>query len=132
MEAFEPPEAGAAPKGVKDILKKVYNGCRSAWAAEHPDDRENAANKESCSRVAWDAVKQAGWKQVGGTWRREHVDMGDFHFTLGDSARIKLEGRRGRQRELADMVLAAHNRMLMATEEKQKKKKLDKGGKACN
>lgn len=66
---FEPPESGDAPTGVKNILKSVYNSCRSAWVKDHPNDRENASNKESCSRIAWNAVKQAGWsKGDDGKW----------------------------------------------------------------
>lgn len=123
MEAFEPPEAGNAPAGVKAILKRVYNGCRAAWVKDHPGDRENAENKTACSQTAWAAVKQAGWKQVDGAWRKEHVNMEDFFVTMGDVARVKLEGRKGRQRELADEVLAAYRRKLVSTEEGKRKKK---------
>lgn len=66
---FEPPDSGDAPEGVKKILAEVYSNCRSAWVKEHPDDKENTDNKESCSRIAWDAVKKAGWsKSQDGKW----------------------------------------------------------------
>jgi len=58
---FEPPDSGEAPEGVKNILAGAYNSCRSAWVKDHPDDRENQSNKESCARIAWNAVKEAGW-----------------------------------------------------------------------
>jgi len=72
QQEFEPPQAGEdAPQGVKDILKKVYQGCREKWAKAHPDDIENAANKESCSRIAWHAVEQAGWRKgADGKWTK--------------------------------------------------------------
>lgn len=66
---FTPPESGDAPQAVKRILDKVYNACREAWTAEHPDDKENTGNKQSCARIAWSAVKNAGWKKnTEGTW----------------------------------------------------------------
>jgi cation transport regulator ChaB len=67
---FEPPESGDAPKGVKNILNATYNNCRQAWVDEHPKDRENQANKESCARIAWNAVKEAGWKNANGKWTK--------------------------------------------------------------
>lgn len=123
MEAFEPPEAGNAPKGVKDILKRVYNGCRSTWVSKHAEDKENSDNKTMCSQTAWAAVKQAGWKKVEDKWKKEHVNMEDFFVTLGDVATVKLEGRKGRQRELVDQVVSAHRRLLVKTEEERKRKK---------
>jgi len=77
-EQFELPEAGDAPAGIKGILKGVYNSCRSSWVKDHPGDKENASNKESCSKQAWGAVKNAGWKKVGGKWKKE-----DEHLTEG-------------------------------------------------
>lgn len=59
IEEFKPPEAGDAPARVKGILKKVYNTCRSEWVKEHPDDKENKANKQKCAKIAWSAAKKA-------------------------------------------------------------------------
>ena len=71
---FEPPESGDAPKGVKDILAGAYNSCRSAWVKDHPSDKENAANKTSCSRIAWNAVEKAGWKKdAKGNWKKQSM-----------------------------------------------------------
>jgi len=70
MEQFEPPEAGDAPKGVKSILSAVYDSCRSAWVKDHPGDKENAANKMSCSKQAWGAVKNAGWMKGEKGWKK--------------------------------------------------------------
>jgi cation transport regulator ChaB len=67
---FEPPESGDAPKGIKDILNATYNNCRQTWVDKHPKDRENQANKESCARIAWNAVKEAGWKNINGEWTK--------------------------------------------------------------
>lgn len=76
---FEPPESGDAPKAVKDILKAAYNSCRLEWTKDHPDDKENANNKTSCSKQAWAAVKNAGWeKDADGNWSKEDkksIDM---------------------------------------------------------
>ncbi len=73
-EYFEPPESGDAPESVKSILRAAYNSCRSQWVKEHPDDKENEANKTSCSKQAWSAVKNAGWhKDKEGNWEKsEH------------------------------------------------------------
>lgn len=72
---FEPPESGDAPKAVKDILSKVYNSCRSDWVKDHPDDKENAHNKEYCSRVAWESVHFAGYNKTGdGKWSKSKVE----------------------------------------------------------
>jgi len=71
VEQFEPPEAGDAPKGVKDILKGAYNSCRSSWVKNHPADKKNIANKTSCSKIAWAAVKTAGWGKGKTGWRKE-------------------------------------------------------------
>ena len=71
VEQFEPPEAGDAPKGVKDILKGAYNSCRTAWAKDHPGDKENATNKTTCSKIAWAAVKNGGWKRGTTGWKKE-------------------------------------------------------------
>lgn len=66
---FEPPEAGDAPKAVKEILRKAYSSCRTSWSKEHPDDVENQRNKEYCARVAWSVVKDAGYeKNKEGRW----------------------------------------------------------------
>jgi len=70
-EQFEPPEAGDAPEGVKGILKNVYNSCRASWVKDHPADKENTANKTSCSKQAWGAVQNAGWKKSKKGWKKE-------------------------------------------------------------
>ena len=65
---FEPPESGDAPAGLKSILSKVYSDCRGRWVKDHPGDKENSSNKESCSRIAWSAVKKAGYSKQGDRW----------------------------------------------------------------
>ena len=64
LTEFEPPEAGDASPKQKDILKKVYDKCRSDWVSAHPKDTENADNKTSCSKIAWHAAKQAESKKL--------------------------------------------------------------------
>lgn len=71
LREFIPPEAGDAPQGVKDILKKIYDAVRSQWVKDHPDDKENSANKASAARIAWDAVKKAGWHKTKDGWKKE-------------------------------------------------------------
>jgi len=63
---FKSPPAGDLPAEGKKILQKVYSKCRAAWVKEHPNDPENKASKERCSRIAWSAVKKAGFKPKGG------------------------------------------------------------------
>lgn len=59
-EKFEPPEAGDAPKGVKDILANAYSNCRKS----NPD-----YSKERCSKISWGAVHNAGYeKNKEGRW----------------------------------------------------------------
>jgi cation transport regulator ChaB len=71
---FEPPESGNLPAEGKKILSDTYNNCRANWVKEHPNDKENQANKESCSRIAWNAVKEAGYhKNKDGDWVK-HLD----------------------------------------------------------
>ena len=60
MAKNEPPQAGDAPQEVKDILKKAY-----ASAFEQYKDQERA------SKIAWGAVKNAGWeKNKDGKWEK--------------------------------------------------------------
>lgn len=67
---FIPPEAGDAPRKVKEILVAVYDSIRTAWVKEHPEDKDNDANKTSAAQQAWAAVKNAGWeKDVHGLWK---------------------------------------------------------------
>ena len=71
QEGFVPPPSGEAPEAVQDILQDVYTSCRLRWVEEHPDDKENAENKESCAKIAWNVVKEAGWsKDEEGKWRK--------------------------------------------------------------
>lgn len=63
-KGFESPQFddSLSEKG-QDILASTYASCRTQWVKDHPDDKENKANKESCSRIAWNAVKEAGLKK---------------------------------------------------------------------
>lgn len=69
LQEFEPPKSGDAPQEVKDILSKVYSKLRQKWVDTHPDDKENAQNKENSAKIAWSVVKKAGWsKNKDGKW----------------------------------------------------------------
>lgn len=71
---FEPPESGDLPAAGKKILTSAYSSCRTAWIKDHPKDKENQGNKESCARIAWTAVKKAGYIKRGGKWiKKEDV-----------------------------------------------------------
>lgn len=63
VDGFESPAFGEdlSKKGI-DILGSTYANCRAQWVKDHPDDKENKANKTSCSRIAWNAVNEAGEK----------------------------------------------------------------------
>lgn len=62
---FEPPQAGTAPQGVKDILRKVYTSCR-----KNTFPGESAEAKTRCSKIAWSAVEKAGWHKVDDKWKK--------------------------------------------------------------
>ena len=51
------------PEHAKTILSHAYSSCRAQWTKEHPNDRENQGNKESCARIAWSAVHKAGFSE---------------------------------------------------------------------
>ena len=64
---YEPPQSGDAPKEVKSILNEVYNDCRKL----HPG--ESKEWKTRCSKIAWFAVKNAGWvkDKKTGEWEKK-------------------------------------------------------------
>lgn len=67
---WKPPSAGNAPAGVKKILKAVY----SKWRDEHPG--ENPATKARGAKIAWGAVRKAGWrKNAEGKWVKKGSKM---------------------------------------------------------
>lgn len=70
MGKWQPPNAGDAPKEVKDILRKVY----TAYRNKHP--QEVASVKARGAKIAWTAVRKAGWtKDTDGQWHKtENVD----------------------------------------------------------
>jgi len=59
----KPPESGNLPEEGKKILDRVYTQCRGNHPADDPED------EEKCSKIAWYAVKKAGFeKKDDGTW----------------------------------------------------------------
>ena len=70
-QVFEPPDSGDAPKEIKDILAVAYSSCRTKWVEKNPTDKENKANKTRCAKIAWGAVRNAGWKKnAKGIWNK--------------------------------------------------------------
>ncbi|MHA2068382.1 MAG: DUF2213 domain-containing protein, partial [Candidatus Thorarchaeota archaeon] len=65
---FTPPESGDLPEEGKKILAATYSSCRQKWVDAHPSDPENADNKTRCSKIAWSAVRRAGFEKVEGKW----------------------------------------------------------------
>jgi cation transport regulator ChaB len=59
---YEPPEAGSLPEHGKKILAAAYASCRA--------DKEHSpyGDKERCSKVAWGAVKNAGYIKEDDKW----------------------------------------------------------------
>lgn len=66
MGQWEPPDAGeGAPKEVRDILRRVYSEFRDKNPAENP------ATKSRGAKIAWGAVKRAGWRKgADGMWHK--------------------------------------------------------------
>jgi hypothetical protein len=69
--SWKPPEAGDAPQEVKNILKKVYSDYRDKHGGENP------ATKTRGAKIAWAAVKNAGWHKVDGKWTKAKKEMAD-------------------------------------------------------
>jgi hypothetical protein len=40
----------------KSVMTAAYASCRLAWVKDHPDDRQNKANKEKCAKESYGAV----------------------------------------------------------------------------
>ncbi len=65
---WTPPESGDAPEEVNRILKSVYSDCRDKNPGEIP------ALKEKCAKIAWGAVRNAGWSKEGDTWVKNEAE----------------------------------------------------------
>ena len=114
-EQFEPPESGNAPKGVKRILRSAYDSCRGAWVKDHPKDKENSTNKTSCSKIAWNAVKQAGWsKNSEGKWMKRKTEN---FVTFGEVLQYKINKNLNKNKKINEdiikMVERSYNRKLL-------------------
>lgn len=53
---YTPPKSGDLGKEGKDVLSKVYSACRRA------NPGEIQARKAKCAKIAWGAVKRAGYR----------------------------------------------------------------------
>lgn len=114
-EQFEPPESGNAPKEVKRILRSAYDSCRSAWVKDNPNDRENSTNKTRCSKIAWGAVRQAGWsKSSKGNWSKKKSEA---FTTLGEIAFLNLKKYKKenykKREKVAKLITSNYNRNLL-------------------
>lgn len=57
MPPYKVPKSGRLPKKGKHILKKVYVSCRT----QNPG--ESHKSKSKCAKIAWSAVRKAGYKR---------------------------------------------------------------------
>jgi cation transport regulator ChaB len=64
------PSAGKnAPKGLNALLEEVFNNCM----------KKQKLGKESCSKIAWNAAKGAGWsKDDKGKWHKKGADRDKY------------------------------------------------------
>lgn len=70
-EGFVPPPSGEAPEEVMGILQDAYTSSRQMWHEANPEDLMNEENKEASAKLAWNAVKEAGYsKDEEGKWRK--------------------------------------------------------------
>ena len=114
------PDAGTgAPPEVNSILGAVYNSSRLEWANNNPTNIEDPDNKISSARMAWNAVKQAGWVNTdknGWVNERDLVQDGKFetyaddtNYTLSDREIFATGTHNGieyTEKDLDDMVQA--------------------------
>lgn len=60
------------PKHAQDIYKEAFNSAYDEYAKAR-DRRGDADREETAHRVAWAAVKKAGYtKDADGNWRIDH------------------------------------------------------------
>lgn len=73
---WKPPPSGDAPAEVKRILRRVY----SSWRDAHPS--EDPATKTRGARIAWAAVRKAGWRKgADGKWHKMSNRMSNSGIT---------------------------------------------------
>jgi cation transport regulator ChaB len=78
---FTPPESGDLPEQGKKILAATYSSCRQKWVDAHPSDPENAENKTRCSKIAWGAVRRAGFnKDEDGNWVFNETSQSNYYL----------------------------------------------------
>ena len=68
------PQVKDAPEGLNKILESAYRSCMQKYK-----------NEEKCSKIAWGAAKNAGWKKGNdGKWHKE--DQQEYTFDSTDGA----------------------------------------------
>ena len=59
------------PKEIQVILDKAYKSCRVNWLENHPTDAEDQFVESGCVRIAWEAVRDAGYfLDNDGVWKK--------------------------------------------------------------
>jgi hypothetical protein len=68
VDGFTSPEPGDLPEAGEDLLARVYSKCRA-----------DGGDKEKCSRIAWTAVNNAGYKSKVQTFlQKAHTQLSDI------------------------------------------------------
>jgi len=71
-----PPYPANMPKEAVTILIHTYANIRKQWVKEHPNDPENKENKIKAASIAWNAVKEAGYKKnKEGKWSKDSIKI---------------------------------------------------------
>ena len=106
-EKFEPPESGDAPSEVKDILRKTYT-----------NSRKSGMSQERSAKIAWSAVKKAGWmKNNEGKWVKEVENMSDENVIKESEDLLKKEKE---NEDLRKQIKEREDKIKEFEEEKQK------------
>lgn len=83
---FTPPESGNLPSHGKTILARAYSACRSS---------NPGYSKERCSKIAWGAVENAGYRKSGEKWTLDSATgfawLGEVRPMLGDRKLVQIE-----------------------------------------
>ena len=60
------PQVSDGPKKLNELLEQVYQQCIVDGGSE-----------SSCSKIAWDAAKKAGWNKTKEGWKLQKSIWGD-------------------------------------------------------
>lgn len=96
---FVPPEAGDLPDEGKKILEEVYNKCRSEQYKE-----DTPENKEICAKIAWDAVKKAGFERKDGSWVKSAQPTVESLDNISEEIKSSSQGDNIKEKEVVLMA----------------------------